>query len=438
MQEPSVTIVDRLDAIQGLAQRVLGGEVVIVRRGLQQLGLYDTLVQSTLEGIRRRLGPEVAAAVERAGFDRIHEFVQPGDIPAVTDAVYEMVTASANDVLVKLVPGTFPGGGSYYFERSPNVRFHIPFDIAAAYRKQFDKFAQTHGQGKIAAHGPHRDPWVDCPDNVINVWIAIGPVRRGNGLTVFAHDYGTEFAFRDGYILPGARLRRPISVELEPGDMVLFHSDHLHGSELNQTQSTRYVISYRVAFGKPHYPHGHYHFYQHVGLARGPWRFLAGVPQNLQWSFVRYQFRRVGYKLTGRGRMSGSDPGRTPAAPARDLELPADGTLAIADFPVGTVRPVSHTVCIARLAEDEFAAVSRTCPHAGGDLACGWVAEGRVVCPLHSLAFDPYSGASGCSALKSLRVYPVVVRGGRVGLRDPEGPDAPGDSAPAEVDIGAR
>jgi len=153
--------------------------------------------------------PEVASQVERAGFDRIHEFVQPGDIPRVTDAVYEIVTANANDVLVKLVPGTFSGGGSYYFERSPNVRFHIPFDIAAAYRKQFDKFAETHGQGKIAAHGPHRDPWVDCPDNVINVWIAIGPVRRGNGLTVFTQDYGTDFAFRDGYIMRARNCTAP-------------------------------------------------------------------------------------------------------------------------------------------------------------------------------------------------------------------------------------
>lgn len=417
MPEPAATIVERLGAVEGLARRILDGEVVIVRRGLQQLGVFDTLVQSTLAGIRKCLGPEVADQVERAGFDRIHEFVQPGDIPRVTDAVYEFVTANASDVLVKLVPGTFAGGGSYYFERSPNVRFHIPFDIAAAYRKQFDKFAQTHGQGKIAAHGPHRDPWVDCPDNVINVWIAIGPVRRGNGLTVFTEDYRTEFAFRDGYILPGAKLHRPINVDLEPGDMVLFHSDHLHGSELNQTQSTRYVISYRVAFGKPHYPHGHYHFYQHVGLASGPWRWLAGVPQNLQWSFVRYQFRRVGYKLTGRGRMTGDDSGRAAGDPPHELTVPADGTIPIAEFPVGTIRPVSRTVCIARLDENEYAAVSRTCPHAGGDLACGWVEDRRIVCPLHSLAFDPRTGASDCISLKSLRVYPVEVRDGRVSVR---------------------
>jgi hypothetical protein len=100
MPEASATIIDRLDGAPGLARRILDGEVVIVRRGLQQLGVFDTLVQSTLAGIRKCLGPDVASQVERAGFDRIHEFVQPGDIPRVTDAVYEFVTANANDVLV--------------------------------------------------------------------------------------------------------------------------------------------------------------------------------------------------------------------------------------------------------------------------------------------------------------------------------------------------
>ena len=417
MSKQSATFVEHPGAIDDLARRILDGEVFVVRRGLQQLGLLDPLVRSTLEGIRACVGPERASKVEQAGFDRIHEWIDAAELPVVTDTVSKLVTASANDVLLKLVAGLFPGRGSYYFERNPNVRFHIPFGIAAGHRKEFDKYAEKHGQGKIAAHGPHRDPWVDCPENVINVWIAIGPVQRGNGLAIFTQDYGTEFAFRDGYILPGAKLHQPLSVDLEPGDMLLFHSNHLHGSEINQTQSTRYVVSYRVAFGKPHYPHGHYHHYRHVGLASGPLRWLAGVPQNLQRSFVRYQFRRLGYKLTGRGRMTGRDAAGPSQRDTPELAIPADGTIKLAEFPVGSVRAVSKDVCIARLGERDFAALGRRCPHSGGDLACGWVEDGKVVCPLHSLAFDPKTGASACSAFKPQRVYACEVRDDRVSLR---------------------
>lgn len=397
--------------IPDLAGRILNGEVFVLRRGLQQLGLFDPIVEGTLTGIRKASGDTIADGVRKAGFDRIHEWVTPLDLPKVTDAVYAELTPRALEHLGTLVPRVFPGAGTFYYEKAPNVRFHIPFDHAARYRREFDKFAEKRGQGKIAAHGPHRDQWVDCPANAINVWIAIGPVKVGNSLTVFAEDYGTPFAFKDGYIINGERLRKPLSFDLEPGDAVLFLSSHLHGSELNRTDRTRYVVSYRVTFGKPHYPHGHYHHYLHSGLAASPLKSLAGVPQNLQASFFRYQLRRVRIKLTGRGRMTGADD----AAPKPTRQTPpAEPSVALADFPIGSVQAVSKTACVARLSDDQFAAFSRFCPHSGGDLTAGWVDDGQVVCPLHSLPFDCSTGASPCSSLKPLKSFPWRVQDGRV------------------------
>jgi nitrite reductase/ring-hydroxylating ferredoxin subunit len=255
---------------------------------------------------------------------------------------------------------------------------------------------------------------VDCPDNAINVWIALGPVLRGNGLTVFADDYRTEFTFRDGYIESGQKIHQPLTFDLQPGDAVLFHSNHLHGSELNRTDSTRYVVSYRITFGRPHYPHGHYHHYLHGGLAASRFRWLAGVPQNLQMSFVAQQVRRVRHKVTGRGKMSGTDGSRTSAHSGQESIEEGD-SIALAGFQVGSIRPVSKAVCIARLAETKFAAVSRRCPHMGGDLADGWVDdEQQIVCPWHSMSFDPHTGASRCNVLPPLRVFSWDVRGDRV------------------------
>jgi nitrite reductase/ring-hydroxylating ferredoxin subunit len=418
--ELSSISIDRLGEVQELAARTLDGEVFVIRHGLQQLGLLEPLVKATLEGIRQAEGPDVAAQVEAAGFDRIHEFIKPAEIVAVTDAVYKIMAQSANDVLVKLVKGIFGGAGNYYFEKSPNVRFHIPFDVAASSKKEFDKFAEKRGQGKVAAHGPHRDPWVDCPENVINVWIAVGPVQKGNGLTVFLEDYKTDFPFKDGYIDERSKLHKPDSYDLEPGDIVLFHSNHLHGSELNRTNRTRYAISYRVAFGTPYYPHGHYHHYQHVGLASGPLRWLAGVPQNLQWSFVRYQLRRLRYKLSGGSKMTGRDKGATDADIAPEMLPPADGGIALAQFPVGTVRAASETAVVARLGEREFCAVSRYCRHMGGDLAGGWIEDGQLVCPMHSLPYDPCTGISPLKSLPPLDTFQTEERDGKLYVREEE------------------
>lgn len=413
MSTQSALEVQSMGPVQGLARRILDGEVVVLRRALQQSGLYDAFVQATLKGIRSVIGDEKTYAVERDGFDRIHERVTPAEIPAVTDAVYEVMTAMAHTALQALTSRLFADAGVFYFERSPNVRFHIPYDLAANQRTEYRQFAQRHGDGKITAHGPHRDPWVDCPDNAINIWMALGPVRRGNGLTIFKDEYRKQFAFRDGYIDSSVSLHRPLNFELEAGDAVLFHSNHLHGSELNRTDRTRYVVSYRITFGKPHYPHGHYHHYLHAGLAAGRLRWLAGIPQNLQWSFLRYQFHRLRYKIVGRGKMSGSDASMVQTA-SKPLALPENGSILLADFPIGTIRAISEDVCVARFGVEHFAAVSRRCSHMGGDLAGGWVDEGKIVCPLHSLSFDPRSGKSPCSSLRPLKRYTCDVRTDRV------------------------
>jgi nitrite reductase/ring-hydroxylating ferredoxin subunit len=50
----------------------------------------------------------------------------------------------------------------------------------------------------------------------------------------------------------------------------------------------------------------------------------------------------------------------------------------------------------------------------GGDLAGGWIDDQKLVCPLHSLPFDPETGASPCHSLPALRRYACHVRDGRV------------------------
>lgn len=423
---PQPTEISQPGEVEGLAGRILDGEVFILRRGLQTLGLLDDLIASSLEGIRESVGPDVAARASRDGFDRIHEWIDPADLPRMTDAVYLSVAKTVRSMLKHFVRQVFPGEGSYFFEKSPNVRFHIPYELAARHQSAFNRFAGSRGQGKITAHGPHRDSWVDCPDNVVNIWIAIGPVRRGNGLTIFAQDYRKRLAFRNGYIAPNQALHFPMAFDLEPGDAILFHSDHVHGSELNITDSTRFAISHRITFGKPRFPYGHYHHYLHAGLAAGPLWWLAQVPANLQLSYLTDRLRRLMWKAglvesAGSKQASSGDEGGGESRGQEIVELSNHGgSIAIADLPIGAIRAVSKSVCVARLGEDEFVAMSRWCPHAGGDLACGWIAEARPVCPMHNLSFDPGTGVTACRALAPLKIYACSIQGNRLHVDIPE------------------
>lgn len=397
---------------RGLAARVLKGEVFVVREALQAFGLMDMMVEASLRGIARSAGPEAAERAAREGFNRIHEWVAPGDIPKMTDAVYDEVEPLAPEFLRRFMAGAFPDVTSFYYEQKPNVRFHIPYDLARAHQKAFKDFAKLHGQGKIAAHGPHRDSWLDCPSNGMNLWFAIGRIRPGNGMTVYPGDYQGSYVYqRSGDIADGEKLHKTWTFDLHPGDVILFHTDHVHGSELNRTQETRFAISYRLSVDKPVFPNLHHHSYIHSGWNASALRPLAHLPAMAQPSYVRSFAERVRNRLF---------PALRPAEPApkppeaigtktgETIEVP------LAEVPVGTVRGLTAALCVARLSETEAVALTRRCPHAGGDLANGWVDGASVVCPWHNLPFDAASGRSACTTLPALRRVACEIRGDRI------------------------
>jgi len=80
-------------------------------------------------------------------------------------------------------------------------------------------------------------------------------------------------------------------------------------------------------------------------------------------------------------------PGTTEKAPetmanrvkvAKTADIPPDESLA--------VNVPGDTVAIFNV-DGRFYAVSNACPHAGGSLADGWVANGQVTCPWHGWTF---------------------------------------------------
>ena len=400
------TVISNPLQVEGLQQRVLEGEVVVVRGGLQAAGLLDVIRQRSLDAVREIFGDEIAGKVEAQGFEKIHEMVPIDHIPQLTDAIYRSMTDEAVADLKKILSATFKGVGDYYFEDEPNVRFHVPFDRTQEHKKLFDAFAEKRGEGKLSAHGPHRDSWLDCPDNGINIWMAIGRVQKGNGLTVYRGDYELEGQRFDpsGDLADGERVTEPMTFDLEPGDFILFHTDQLHGSALNRTDETRFVISYRMSFDRPHFPHGHYHTYRSSRLAEGPLKGLAKLPAMMQLSYVRSLGERAWRKVSPR-KVVPATP--TPVATSLD------------DMAIGEIRAVDETTCVARVSEDSYVGFNRRCPHRGADFANGFVAQGRIVCPWHNLSFDPATGQSPCQTLRPLNVRRAEIVGGTVKLSPP-------------------
>jgi nitrite reductase (NADH) small subunit len=88
------------------------------------------------------------------------------------------------------------------------------------------------------------------------------------------------------------------------------------------------------------------------------------------------------------------------------------------DVPHGEGRMLAvdgHRIALFR-AESGWYALDGTCPHAGGPLADGILADCLVICPLHERAFDLATGAA-LSGGDAVAAYPVEVRGEEVYVR---------------------
>lgn len=76
-------------------------------------------------------------------------------------------------------------------------------------------------------------------------------------------------------------------------------------------------------------------------------------------------------------------------------------------------------IAVVRLA-DGFVAIDAVCPHRGGPLADGIVADSCVTCPLHGWRFDLRTGAPvGGGATAGVETYEVLERDGELYLRVP-------------------
>jgi nitrite reductase/ring-hydroxylating ferredoxin subunit len=398
---------------EDLNRRLSDGEVFVLRGFLQRLELLDELQALSIGAICRILGNEVAEKVKRDGIEHIHRHMGIGQIAEVTNAIYDLARGKTNAWVSKIAPVILNTKTSYFYESSPSIRFITPHDYMVEGLEALESFTSKHGGGKITPHPPHRDSWVDCPANVINVWIAIGPVSRDNGLTIFQSVFKRKLdhvtAGHSASVAYHENPGEPTYFDLEAGDALVFHGEHVHSTVLNHTQTTRHVISFRMMDKRPRFNGRHYHHYLHSALAGGPLKVLAEVPANLSWRWVSTRLLWIAEKLRLR---------QVPSLPKNWKKggIAGDGrrSFELSTLAVGSLRPVTDKVCVARIGEDHVIAFNRRCPHDGGDFAVGTIREGKVVCPWHSLPFDPATGESPCRSLNKLHFHETRIEAGKV------------------------
>lgn len=100
------------------------------------------------------------------------------------------------------------------------------------------------------------------------------------------------------------------------------------------------------------------------------------------------------------------------AESAAEIETGANG--------MARMEAGGKSICLVKKA-DGLAACARKCPHAGGEMADGWLdAQGNIVCPLHKYRFSVTNGRNTSGEGYFLSVYPVETRPDGIFIGIPE------------------
>lgn len=415
-------------------ERVARGEVLIVRQALAGSGLLAELRGLILAEVAAGAGPEVAQRLDADGLGALHRHLNGPAIEGTLVRVTERLRGREPELVGRLIERLAPAEDDCYVAEKSWVRFFVPQDCYAENRARFARRV-----GHLRLQNPHRDSWFTNPSNAMVLWAAIGPVEYGNGMLIWPRLWGRPIAHR-GFernqhrvgepLHPG----RPVSFRLDPGDLLLFSGEHFHSSELNRTDQTRVVISFRLTRGAPRYGEGaRFIPYRALRHQRAGRPLLAALRCRLTLAYLRFLLqRRLAYEIGRRLPSLSRCPttGADSLTPALRTEPPVE--IALAPLEPRAIRPISEHHCVA-LTESGPVLFARHCPHEGADLAAGYIEGGRLHCPWHHLRFDLPSGQQPCRSLADLQAQVLTPLGdGRYRVGAPAGATVRSTAEPSQ------
>jgi ectoine hydroxylase-related dioxygenase (phytanoyl-CoA dioxygenase family) len=272
---------------------IVDGTVGVIRNGLQDLGIFDEIVDTTLRRTGEVISQEARRDLSEQGFEKFHRVMGPREAfrlryalePVLRDQSFRLVSGFVN-----MLAGPVP---PVYVCRHMYVRVMMPEDVVATERELLaDEF------GHMIVHAPHRDSWFSHCLNTVNLWVAIGRVLPGNGMLVYPEAWGKEPGHNGTTINRSAQLGVPYNFDLGPGDILVFSGEQLHSSEINITDETRFVLTARFTVGRPQYSRGvGWIPYYDTRLLGGPMRPFASSASRLTTAYLRHMQRSAGRRM---------------------------------------------------------------------------------------------------------------------------------------------
>ncbi|MGL4542216.1 MAG: Rieske 2Fe-2S domain-containing protein, partial [Polymorphobacter sp.] len=407
-------------------------------------------------GVEAFAGPAARAAVERDGLRSLHRHFPIESVLLLEDFINKRIRDDLYHWAYQVGHDTIGLPDPFYVDMLIVIRVHYPqlvarrggkaapppFDwrerarlVAAGVRKPSIFVNQVtrrlRKRAKIAAHqiafnadqyhgdlptlarshGPHIDTWYGHSYDGFNVWLSIDGVNTGNTVILYPELFGNRVDYDPAsmYLAPGINLPAPTKIALEPGQLLLFNPEMLHGTQVNISEDTRVALTMRINPGVPRFndnaPFNAEHWYASPDLAQRNFSSIALFPANTYHGEPSVGQVPVPADPHTRHLVLTTAPAATGETVLGASSLLPDGDKLAIDAP-GLRLLLVRSV-------DGLRAYDRRCPHRLVDIADGHHDTEQIFCPGHGIAFNLSDGKSKCDAFK-LRRYAVTERDGQL------------------------
>jgi nitrite reductase/ring-hydroxylating ferredoxin subunit len=272
------------------------------------------------------------------------------------------------------------------------------------------------------AHGAHIDTWYGHSYDGLNLWWSIDGVNEGNTIILYPGMFGYQYPYdpTNMYLAEGVPVTEPQKIVPQPGQLLVFNPEVLHGTQVNISDQTRVVISTRLNPGQPRFEldaaWNFEHWYSSDDLERKRFSSVTVFPAKDNMGKPSFEFKSgTAAPETTLIEMPGELAGEEAQRVCASSEL-GDGEKIAVDFQ-------DAKVVLFRV-DGEVRALSRVCPHLSFDMRAAYHDDKAIYCPGHGVAYGLDDGSSGCPAF-ALERYTAWEQDGSIFLQRPQ-PDADG------------
>ena len=262
--------------------------------------MYAKVVAAFLDGVEALESLESRRALEAAGLRKLHEHFPVAKVRLLEDFLMKRLREELYYWSFAVGHHTLGLPHPFYVDYLIVERIHYPFLVAKAGReiaeppfpfreklrlagaslRNLPMLANRLGVGlrkrraqrqKLVAydpvayhgklptparsHGPHVDTWYGHSYDGINLWWSIDGVNRDNTVILYPDMFGLplEYDPKSMYLAAGVPVSKPHHVDIRPGQLLIFNSEMLHGTQVNISNDTRIVLTTRLNPGQPRF-----------------------------------------------------------------------------------------------------------------------------------------------------------------------------------------